>query len=175
MNEGFQEAKQQRNWLERLGEKIPGFRGYRDRELRRDVDRMQREYLAGRLGELKNSIRGLARDYTDAGQIGTLHLFERMDRNLDGLSQGIRFADYGVSGLFDAIKVGVDELDRLYEFDLSLLADLDQLAVATAAIPGPGDGGPEEAIGAVLDQVAALRAKWSDRKNVIASVVKTSP
>ena len=72
MTDGFDEARQQRNWLERVGEKIPGFRGYFDRELRRDVDRMQRQHLSRELGRIKTAVRSRARDYTDAGQIGLL-------------------------------------------------------------------------------------------------------
>ena len=53
MTNGFDEAKAQRNWLERLGEKIPGLRGFQDRELRREVDKKQREYLAKSVAELK--------------------------------------------------------------------------------------------------------------------------
>ena len=80
MTNGFDEAKAQRNWLERLGEKIPGFRGFQDRELRREVDKMQREYLAGSIADLKGVVRDRARSYTDAAQIGSLHLFDRLDR-----------------------------------------------------------------------------------------------
>src|SRR5689334_15331538 len=36
MTDGFEQAKAQRNALERLGAMIPGFRGFQDRELRRD-------------------------------------------------------------------------------------------------------------------------------------------
>jgi hypothetical protein len=36
-NGGYEQAKANRNVLEKLGEKIPGFRGFQDRELRRDV------------------------------------------------------------------------------------------------------------------------------------------
>ena len=42
-----------RNWLERLGDKIPGYSGYVDRERRRDIDKLHREHLADRLGSLK--------------------------------------------------------------------------------------------------------------------------
>ena len=31
MANGFEEAAGRRNWLERLGEAIPGFRGFQDR------------------------------------------------------------------------------------------------------------------------------------------------
>jgi hypothetical protein len=77
MTNGFEEAKLHRNWLERLVDKVPGFRGYQNRELRRDVDRLQREHLAKELGGLKTVVRMKAREYTDEGQIGMLHLFER--------------------------------------------------------------------------------------------------
>jgi hypothetical protein len=103
MTNGYEEAKAGRNILERLGEKIPGYRGFQDRELRRDVDRLQREYLSSELGRLKGVLRDKARSYTDAGKIGALTGFDRLDRQLDGLSQTVRFADYGATGLFDAV------------------------------------------------------------------------
>ena len=79
MEQGFDEAKAQRNWLERLGEKIPGFRGFQDRELRREVDKLQRDYLASQMTQYKSSLRKVADRYTDAGKIGVLHLFDRLD------------------------------------------------------------------------------------------------
>ena len=58
MTNGFRRGQgSSRNWLERLGEKIPGFRGFQDRELRREVDKMQREYLARELARLKVDVR----------------------------------------------------------------------------------------------------------------------
>ena len=62
MERGFDEAKSQRNWLERLGEKIPGFRGFQDRELRREVDKLQREYLASEITRLKSDLRKLVEE-----------------------------------------------------------------------------------------------------------------
>lgn len=174
MSNGFEEAQAQRNWIERLGDKIPGFKGFHNRELRRDVDRMQREYLSRRFSELKIVVRRTARDYTDAGKIGVLHLFERLDRDLDGLSQAVRFADYGASGFFDVIKIGEQELERLYHFDLSVLDDLEALASDVGMIPSPGAEGAQEALDQVSDRIAALRRKWSERKNVVAEVVRTS-
>ncbi len=47
----------QRNWLERLGEKIPGYGGYAARERRRDIDKLHREHLADRLRAAKQPSR----------------------------------------------------------------------------------------------------------------------
>jgi hypothetical protein len=173
MTTGFEEAQERRNWLERLMEKIPGFRGFQDRELRREVDKLQREHLAKELGQIKNAVRGKAQAYTDAGQIGALYLFGRMDGRLDGLSQAIRFADYGQSGFFDVVKINEPELDAIYQFDLSLVEEIGRLAGDVAAIPLPGQGDAQEACNQVLAQVSTLGDKWAERKNVISGVVMT--
>jgi len=174
MTNGFNEAQAQRNWLERLGEKIPGFRGFQDRELRREVDKMQREYLAGSISDLKKVVRDRAQSFTDAAQIGSLHLFDRLDRRLDGLSQAIRFSDYGVTGFFDVEKIGEAELQRIYEFDLSLLSDIEGLSGSMSAIPGPGSGDPVAAVETALGRLGELEEKWSGRGTVINDIVKTS-
>jgi len=173
MTTGFEEAQERRNWLERLMDKIPGFRGFQDRELRRDVDKLQREHLAKELGQIKNAVRGKAQAYTDAGQIGALYLFGRMDGRLDGLSQAIRFADYGLSGFFDVVKINEPELDAIYQFDLSLVEDVERLAGDVVAIPLPGQGDAQEACNQALAQISTLADKWTERKNVISGVVKT--
>jgi hypothetical protein len=173
MTTGFEEAQERRNWLERLMDKIPGFRGFQDRELRREVDKLQREHLAKELGRIKQAVRGKAQAYTDAGQIGALYLFGRMDGRLDGLSQAIRFADYGQSGFFDVVKINEPELDAIYQFDLSLVEDIARLAGDVAAIPLPGQGDAQEACNQALAHISTLGDKWAERKNVISGVVKT--
>lgn len=172
MTDGFEEAKDQRNWLERLGDRIPGFKGYQNRELRRDVDKMQREHLAEEIGTIKRAARGRVRDYTDAGQIGALQHFERIDQALDGLSQRVRFAEYGQSGFFDAVKIGEAELDRLYRFDLAFVDVVAALAASVQSLPQAGEAGIEESAKAILAQVSALESRWQDRANVINDVVK---
>ena len=172
MTDGYDQSRAQRNWLERLGEKIPGYRGFQDRELRRDVDRLLREHLATELGRLKAALRDRARSYTDAGKIGALSAFDRLDRQLDGLSQAIRFSDYGATGLFDPVKIGEPELARIYEFDQSVVEDLDQLDKEIAALPAPGGEAPGAALDQLLSGLRALGDKWRQREQVIGNVVQ---
>jgi hypothetical protein len=174
MTNGYEGAKGQRNWLERLGDKIPGFRGFQDRELRRDVDKLQRDHLSSELTRLKGALRERARGYTDAGRIAALGGFDRLDRQIDGLSQTIRFADYGATGFFDPVKIGEAELERIYQFDLSLLDDVLQLEAEIGNLPPPGDTDPAPALDRVLQLVRALDDKWRGRENVISNVVQTS-
>ena len=174
MDQGFDEAKAQRNWLERLGEKIPGFRGFQDRELRRDVDKLQREYLAGQVTKAKSTLRKIAERYTDAGKIGVLHLFDRLDKRLDGLARAIQFSDYGATGFFDVIKVDEAALEELYRFDLALLEELSGLADDVAAIPAPAAGDPTEALEVTLDRLQRLEDRWALRESAVNKVVQTT-
>ncbi|HTQ80098.1 MAG TPA: hypothetical protein VMM92_08880 [Thermoanaerobaculia bacterium] len=170
MTDGFEAAKAQRNALERLGAMIPGYRGFQDRELRRDVDRLEREHLCAELTRLKGALRDQARPYTEGGHLAALGGFDRLDREIDGLSQAIRFSDYGATGLFDAVKVGEPELARLYEFDLSVLNDLSEIESGVAGISGDD---PAAALEQLRGRVRALADKWKSRSQVIGSVVQT--
>ena len=46
-------ARAGQNFLERIMNALPGFKGYREKELRRDADRILRDHLAARLDQLK--------------------------------------------------------------------------------------------------------------------------
>ncbi|HEV3077161.1 MAG TPA: hypothetical protein VHB47_22255 [Thermoanaerobaculia bacterium] len=202
MSNGYERAQGQRNLLERLGAKIPGYRGFQDRELRRDVDKLQREHLAAELGRLKALLSSRARDYTDAGQLAALAAFGRLDRQLDGLQQTIRFSDYGASGLFDPVKINEPELERLYAFDLGIVEDVGAVEQAIAAVPAPtgnagpgaaaakddagtagnagtgggagGAGGAGAALDRVRDLVHVLDDKWRQRRQVISQAVQSA-
>ena len=104
---------------------------------------------------------------------GSLQAFDRLDRQMDGLSQAIRFSDYGATGLFDPVKIGEAELTRIYEFDLSVLADLAELEGAVKAVPAPGGEDPAPALDGALSRVGALADKWRTREQVVGSVVQT--
>ena len=175
MTDGYEEAKSQRNFMERLVDKIPGFRGFQDRELRRDVDKQQREHVAAELGRLKAALRDKTRSYTDAGRIGWLNGFDRLDRQLDGLAQSIRFSDYGNTGFFDPVKIGEPELARLYEFDLSIFEDVATLEHQIAAVPPAGDEDPTPALEQARELARALDDKWKRRREVLSGAAQGNP
>ena len=116
-----QKAQDDRNWLERLAHAIPGFRGYKAKEERRETDKLLRDHLAKQLDQLRGRLDPIINDLTRSGGLAKVGDIDRVKSMLDRLAGRIRHASYGYSGWFDVVKVREDELDRLYEFDAGLV------------------------------------------------------
>jgi len=132
-------ARAGQNALERLANAIPGFRGYRERELRRDADRLQREHLASRLDENKKVLNEIASAATRGGSLDVINDVETTRKRLDKAVNRVRYADRGYSGFFDAVKVGEAELARVYEFDLSLIENVELIKAAAEEAASSAD------------------------------------
>jgi hypothetical protein len=117
----------QRNFIERIAAKIPGFKGYLDMELRRDTDKLQREFCANKLRGQKDLVKSALNDRIAGGDIDGITPFEKLMNRLDAVAARILSADRGYSGMFDAVKVGEAELERVYQFDLSLAEGVDEV------------------------------------------------
>jgi hypothetical protein len=117
----------QRNWLERLGDKIPGYSGYVDRERRRDIDKLHREHLADRLRSLKAPLTDLMRELSSGGRLFEVTPVDSTIKKIDHLENRVRFASYGYSGFFDVVKIEQPQLDSIYRFDLALVEHIDKL------------------------------------------------
>src|ERR1044072_3673693 len=94
----------QRNWLERLGDKIPGYSGYVAKERRRDVDKLHREHLAERLRAGKQPLTDVMRERSSSGRLFEVGPVDRVLKKLDQVENRVRFASYGYAGFFDADK-----------------------------------------------------------------------
>lgn len=117
-----------RGWIEGFLRYIPGFRGYLERDYRHESDHMARSWMADRL---QRSVRGLD-DYmvnlVNAGQLDQMTQCERVKSKIDALINKMRGAVRGYSGFFDYVKVDEDLLDRVYEHDMALVKDVENLA-----------------------------------------------
>ncbi len=167
MSVTFDQARSRRNALERLGEKVPGFAGFQDRELRRELDRRERESLAELLLAAKRSLREKARAHTEAGRLAELTLFDRLDRRLEGFAQAVRHADYGATGFFDAVKVRDEDLTRLYEFDLGFFSEIEAVSGLITAIAA-GTAEATAAVEAAAARLATIEQSWGRRGEVLA-------
>ncbi len=115
-----EKAREQLNWLEKLLHKIPGFKGYYEKELRRDSDRLQRDFIVGQLRQVKSSMNGVLQAASRRKDFEFLQACDLFVKMLDNSIGAIRYADQGYSGFFDLLKIREAELDAVYELDATI-------------------------------------------------------
>jgi len=155
--------------LESVARKIPGYGGYKEKELRREADKLLRIELAGRFDDQRKRVSELQHQLISQAKIEFLDDLERAVMKLQLLIDRIKTASYGYSGLFDAVKVKEEQLDALYAFDNQMLdfvdevaADMDQVTSAITAGEGIGD-----AIGTLVGTVAEANQAFGHREEAI--------
>lgn len=132
--------------FETLARKIPGYAGYKEKELRREADKLLRTEVAGKFDDQRKRMSELQQQLISQAQIEFLDDLERAVMKLQLLIDRIKTASYGYAGLFDAVKVKEEQLDALYQFDNEMLdfvdevaSDLDQVSSAITASEGIGE------------------------------------
>lgn len=165
MNDAVDKAREARNLLERLAARLPGFAGYQERELRREVDARVRRELAERLDRARTRLGGFIRtlSLTEAALVGRL---DGAAKDLDRVANTLRHAGSGYAGLFDAVKIREEQLAALYAYDLALLEDVEAVESGVADLAG-GAGGSAE----LEQRIAVVATRVDGRAAAVKSVL----
>lgn len=158
-----------RNWLERLTDKIPGYSGYVDRERRRDIDKLHREHLADRLRSIKAPLTDVMRELSDGGRLFEVGPIDLALKKLDRIENRLRFASYGYSGFFDVVKIEQPQLDAIYQFDLGLVEHIDKLEAKAGELKAKAGTaeGLKVAAAEVAGEIDSLDHIFDDRYRAI--------
>ncbi len=116
-------VKGERSLLERIMGYIPGYHGYKEKELRRESDRLVRMEVVNRLKAAKTSIR---RSFTNPAAVQKLSQedaskYDTLTYRLDRITQRVDRAVAGYAGMFDAVKVKEDKLDTVIQTDVNFI------------------------------------------------------
>jgi len=130
MSDLFNRVTDDQNALQKLLAKIPGFKGYFEKQNRREADKILRETVANRFEEQWKRISSVQRDLISAGGLEHITELEGSALKLRQFIDRIRRASYGYAGFFDAVKINEDELSKVYTYDLSLFNMADDVGRA---------------------------------------------
>ncbi len=108
-------------WLEKLELYVPGFSGYKKRELIREDDRLLRNYLVKLLTDAKNYLEDAASiisefDFTLARKINVLASNVRL------ICDKLKFAESGYAPHYNIVKVDILDLERMKSCDEELVS-----------------------------------------------------
>jgi hypothetical protein len=154
------------NWFERAARRVPGYKGYKEKELRREADKLQREYVADRLETARRKLEDLNLALVNRGDVKLLGVVDSTGRRLRTVKDRISYADYGYAGWFDTVKVDENILDQLYMFDVRLqdeAAGIEKL-IAVLSPDSPSLRSDLDLVGA---RVQALDESFSQREYIV--------
>jgi len=115
----------------RLGERIlaalPGFRGYKEKELRRESDRLIRNHLYQRLMEARNDLKETFQTLSENRVQEVLTDMDHLVMRFDRVSEKINHASYGYAGFFNIVKIEEAKLDKMIQFDTDLMDEVENI------------------------------------------------
>lgn len=121
-------VEKKRTLTEKILSVFPGYRGYKEKELLRETDKLIRSVVFRNMKEASERVRTLYREAVNAfGLSQEVKLLEKLSMRSDALAEKVHHATYGYSPLMHIVKVDEGALLRLMEFDASLAEDINEL------------------------------------------------
>ncbi len=152
--------------LEKLEKIIPGFHGYKVKELIREDDRLIRNYIYNELKRARDIVRELMLAALDGMYDAPVTYLDRLWKKLDEAGSKIKNAPAGYAGFFDRVKVRERELETLKQVDAEIASMTENLlAVLQEARSNP----------AKLQEVMSLVNSILDRIEFRNNLFKAEP
>jgi len=170
MTDLFDQVVEDRDPIKKIAAKIPGFKGYIERQDRREADKMLRTLISGKFEAHWKQIGVLQQDLASAGEIFFLDDLEKAATKLQTFRDKIENASYGYSGFFDALMINEEELTKLYEFDLAFLDTEEEIGHAIGNVETSiGTDGLEAAIRNLVTLSRGLIDQYEKRDELLIS------
>ncbi len=170
----YSDVKGQMRLSERIAAFLPGFRGYKEKEIRRESDRLIRNHLYLKLSTAKTDLREISQKIADRRYFDVMTDTDRLLAKMDRVAEKVNHASYGYSGFFDAVKVKEEALDRMITFDNKLIDNVTALSTEIDAFKADLTNNVTATmkthVQAVSDKLEALENTFDSREEVILGV-----
>ena len=170
----YSQAKSQMRLSERIAAALPGFRGYKEKELRRESDKLIRNHLYLKLSGAKNDVRSISQKIADKRYMDVLTDIDRLTAKMDRVTEKVNHASYGYAGFYDIVKIKEENLDRMITFDHQLLDNVNALTsdidALKAQLLSADYSNLKDKIQALTDKLEAFEDAFDKREEVILGV-----
>lgn len=124
----YQKIVNRRGTMGKIGEKIPGYRGYQEAQARREADRLLRDYIVKQFQHQLDRLPSIEKMMMNQGGIQWIDDTANVKTLMQTFIGKIENAARGYAGLFSNVKVDGDALAKLYAFDEAMLDYVDDFA-----------------------------------------------
>jgi hypothetical protein len=119
--EPLERVQESESYLERLMLALPGFRGYKVKEQRREADKKVRDYVYDSLERSRDDLMSCLKMLTDNKLNELVDPMNHLVAKLDNVAQKVNRASYGYAGFFDSIRIEEPNLNRMISYDTQLM------------------------------------------------------
>lgn len=175
MSELYDRIVSQKGSLEKLIGRIPGFTGYLDNKARRTADRMLRDHIADELSRRIARLAEIEKGLLDNGGLSYMSKTSSAKSKLQHFRDLVKTAAPGYSGFMEAIRIGPDEMEKLYSFDEALISYADKFDGALDALAKAASDktGINEAIASLDALTVEANDAFSLRDDVLTNLSKS--
>ncbi len=153
--------------LSKIMNLIPGVKGYRAKEARRDTDRRLRGFIADQLDDLRGKAEELKAHLIDNAQLNLLAQLDRVTKKLLKTADSLRFSSYGYRGFFDAHAIREEELNKIYQYDYQLLQQVEN--IKKSIIISPSNSPEKTQLDSLEEHLRKLDEYITQRKHLLES------
>lgn len=155
--------------FEKISLFIPGFRGYKEKELRRESDRLVREKIYSNLDEAERAFREVLTYMVRPVPDDIMSLVDIVIYRIQEIKDSVRFAESGYSGFFDREKVREDDLDKILRHDLKLLRISDKVLKDVKELSSKGFNVPDarNRLMMIIEALKVIREAFSMRRDIL--------
>jgi len=173
-NPYFDRVKSQTGILEKIELLVPGFHSYKEKEMRRESDKLIRNQIYQKLSDAEAQAKDIYRALVNQGANDTWDDTDHLLARLDRIMERINHSEYGYAGFFDSTKVKEPDLDRMMGYDMQLIQMADNVTTSIRSLKDVLDNDRlQEAKGKVSEAmkvVDALENAYNGRKQIIVGV-----
>lgn len=162
MPDFYKKVTEAQGSVEQLMRRVPGFKGYLERQDRRAADRLLREKLVLVLDRQLDEFARLQRRLVDMGGMQYMERARAIDGRFRTFVDKIQSAAVGYAGLFDVVKIDEVALARVYAFDNAMFVYGEQFAEGVKRF---GEAIGSDELGKVLDELEVLVGEAIDTFN----------
>lgn len=169
MDDLYSKIVRERGSVERLMERLPGFRGYMEMNARRQADRMIREQVVNALKAQLNRLVTVENVLLDGGGLKYMSQTRSIKTKFQTFIDRIATDTPGYTGFFDAVKIDAEDLGVVYAFDEALLDYAEQFAEKVEALQQAAQSGTgiDEAMRDLNALTIEANEAYSLRENVL--------
>jgi hypothetical protein len=109
-----------KNVFDKIGSLIPGYKGYAERDGRRNCDKILRDSISAELSESEKNIYSKMKDALKIKDKSKMNELEEVRKETNTFLSKVKFAPYGATGFFSDNQIKEDELFSIYQYDFDL-------------------------------------------------------